>query len=503
MRVINPGEMARIEKLSYKDGFSDAEFMEEAGRGISLGIQNYIEKNSLSKRIILVCGKGNNAGDAYVCGKYLLESDYEVIALQTFPIESCSALCQKNFYTFKEKGGVVKFIQNIDELALPTDGVIIDGLFGTGFKGKVEEPFSSLIFLLNHSHLPIFSIDIPSGLNGETGVVEEDAIIAKKTFFLGLPKTGFFINEGWNHTGVLEEVDFGLPQTYIEQSKTSMVMMTSEFLKFFLPPIKRNRHKYERGYVLGISGSLEMPGAALLSSWSSLAGGAGITRLLYPRGIETQLSNAKYEIIKTPFDLDKLDSLKDYLEKCDSVYIGPGLGRNDEMQGFIKRIFTYIDKPCVIDADALFCLSQNDQMIPKNSILTPHKGEMERLLKIDPVKSIDQSFLQKCQEYAEKRNVTIVLKGGPSFIFHPDEPILVCPRGTPGMATAGSGDVLTGLIAAQLAQGIAPSHACAVSVYIHGVAGEYAERKKTAHCMLASDIVYHFPDAFKELAMET
>lgn len=496
MKVVSPKQMVSMESLAYRDGSSDADFMEEAGSGVALVVHELAEHLNLNRQIFLFCGKGNNAGDAYVAGIYLLHLEYEVLAYSMFPIEDCSTLCKENYARFVHEGGRVLEVNSPEEMVFPTSGMIIDGLFGTGFKGRIEEPLASFVQQVNQSKLPIISVDIPSGLNGETGEVLGTAVTANFTAFLGLPKTGFFLLEGWNHVGKLAYVDFGLPQQYIEESDADLIMMSPDIMKSLLPTIIPNRHKYQAGYVVGLSGSPEYPGAAILSAWAALRGGAGIVRVLYPQGMEAGLAASPYEIIKSPYDVNNPQEVLNWMNQAAATYIGPGIGLSEKTRKLINALLPQQIKPCVIDADALTILSEGKTTLPKNAILTPHLGELKRLLKITEDVDLDLDFLRKCQEYVNKNHVTLILKGGPTFVFHYDEPIYVCPHGDPGMATAGSGDVLTGLIASLLAQGLSTHHAALLGVYLHGIAGEYAAQELTSYCMNASDIIEAFPQAF-------
>lgn len=493
MKVVTPKQMSAIESQAYKDGASDSEFMEEAGSGIALIVQDFIERNNLDRTVILLCGKGNNGGDAYVTGIHLVHLDYEVYCIQAEPIAESSPLCKQNYERFINEGG--KQAETLNEF--PVNGLIVDGLFGTGFKGAVSDPYLSLIALANHSGLPIISVDIPSGLDGETGVVEGEAIIATETAFLGLPKTGFFLNDGWDHTGKLRYVDFGLSKQYFEPVQTEMIMLTDEILKPLMPVIRRSRHKYEAGFVVGIAGSPAMPGAAILSSSAALRSGAGIVRLFYPEGMEAQLAACPYELIHTPFKPGNLDGIIAELQRATAVFIGPGLGKTAQTVSLLRNLLPRIDKPCVIDADALNILAEEGISLPNDTIMTPHHGEMARLLKMKGKPVLNAAFIAQCREYADKTNVTLVLKGAPTYILHASYPVTVNPTGDPGMATAGSGDVLTGLIAGLLAQGMTCQNAAALGVYLHGLAGEHAAEDLTSYGMCASDIIYRFPEAFK------
>lgn len=496
MKVITPVQMKNLEQEAYRDGASERDFMEEAGSGVGLIVHEFAERFGLERQVILLCGKGNNAGDAYVAGIHLLHLDYHVHAYQLFPLSDCSKLCQENALRFQQEGGLISTLGYDDEIPYPLDGLIIDGIFGTGFQGEVEEPISSYIQKANDSGLPIIAVDIPSGLNGETGEIQGPVIIAAETAFLGLPKQGFFLKEGWNAVGKLRHVDFGLGEEYIEEISGSFEMLIDEMMLPLLPSFKRSRNKYEAGYVVGLAGSPGMPGAAILSSFAALRGGAGIVRLLHPEGMESELAAAPYELIKTPYNPDKPGEVLEWMKKASSLFFGPGLGKLHPIEKLFLQILPHIKRPCVIDADALNIIAEQKVQIPEGAILTPHTGEMNRLLGLKTSPPLDTHFLEKCQNYAEERNITLVLKGGPTFIFHPLSPIYVSPVGDPGMATAGSGDVLTGLIAALLAQGVKPHDAACLGVYIHGVAGEQAALEMTSYCLVASDLFDFFPAAF-------
>lgn len=497
MKVVSSKQMAHIESLAYRDGASQADFMEEAGSGVALVVNDYIERHQIDRHVLLLCGKGNNGGDAYVAGIHLLHLEYDVFALQLAPIEECSQLCKNNYQRFLQEGGRVKEINNPEDILFPLQGVIVDGIFGTGFHGSPTEPFSSVIQLANLSRLPIIAVDIPSGLDGETGEVRGQAILATETAFLGLPKTGFFLRDGWKHVGKLRFVDFGLPYEYIEESEADMIMLSSDMMRPLLPPLVRTRHKYQAGYVVGLAGSPSMPGASILSSTAVLRGGAGIVRLLHPEGMQTELASSPPEIIKEPYPADSSPFIIEAMNKATAVFIGPGMGRTTSAADILRKVLPNINKPCVIDADALFFLAEEETPLPEQVVLTPHIGEFLRLVKMAREVPIDKSFLKVCQSFAESKRVTLVLKGGPTYIFHPDEPIMVNPMGDPGMATAGSGDILTGLIAALLAQHLPLRAAAALGVYIHGIAGEHAAQELTSYCMMATDILFFFPEGFR------
>lgn len=483
-----------MESVAYSEGFHEEQFMESAGLAIFELLKETVAE------VILLCGKGNNGGDAYVAGYHLLKEGIPVRAYHVGAFKECTPLNFRNRDRFILAGGVVVEVHGGEVLDFSTQSdaaVILDGLFGTGFQGVPREPYADVIRQANASGVPIVAIDIPSGLQGNTGSVSGAAIRAATTIFLGLPKRGFFLNQGWNHVGKLSFADFGLPAHLVDQEVVQMRMFQEEDLAGLMPPIQANRHKYQAGSVIGLAGSPGMPGAANLSSAAALKGGAGIVRLFHPHGMEGELSASLYELIKKPYGEGDVQEVIEQMNQASAVFIGPGLGVNDRTRALVTQVLAGLRVPAVIDADALTLVAELDLPLPSNVILTPHLGEMCRLLKRTDRPIVDAAFLQECQKYVNKHEVTLILKGGPSFVLRPgSEEVVVVPFGDPGMATAGSGDVLTGLTAALLAQKLPPDRAAMAAVFIHAYAGECAAAEKTSYCMIASDIMDQFPHAF-------
>jgi len=479
-KIVTAQEMQRIEKKAIAAGHSAEKFMDKAAEGIASITKEFIERLHLPKKVILLTGKGSNAGDAYTAGALLCKKRFSVLAVSPFPLKECSSLCQERHHRFIKGGGKVVSLDNAD---IKGFGVILDGLVGTGFKGKATGALAKAIEWANQTDLPILALDIPSGLNGATGEVESVAIDAVGTLFLGLPKTGFFLEQGWDHIGDLAGIDFGLPEEFVNQAKEDALLLDPTSLH--LPLLRRSRHKYEAGYVLGIAGSPQMPGAAALATAGVLRSGAGIVRLFSVPGMPTDQLLA--EVIHEEADLKKI---KKESKRAAAYFVGPGLGTDPLTEKLLKQLFPRLCLPTVIDADALDFLAKNPSTkLPKHSILTPHHGEMEKLLK-------KKTGLKNCQAYVEKHKTTIVLKGAPSIIFHPGKKPLVIAHGDPGMATAGSGDALTGILAGLLAQKMTPDEAAALGVYLHARAGEIAGLNLTSYCMIASDILKYLPQAF-------
>lgn len=492
LKVISATESRLIEEYAVIKGASAQGFMEKAGFEIASYVAKFVDRKGLQRVVSLLVGKGNNGGDAYAAGLSLLKQGFLVKAYPLFPLEKSSSLNQHMHKKFLDTGGIVEPLVTKKEHLKGLDGLILDGLLGTGFCGNVEGVLALAIQEVNKSSHPVIAIDLPSGLNADTGDVQGVAILADATLCLGAPKVGFFLNRGWDHVGSIEYLDFGLSCSSIDAAQGVAYLLREEVMKLQLPKMARGRHKYEAGYVLALAGSSGMRGAALLSCFAALRSGAGIVRLFHPEGMESELSSSLYELICQPLEGSNIKPLLQEEKRAKALLMGPGMGRGKQAESKVQKICRSISLPCVIDADALFFFSKHSSWIPPmNSILTPHRGEALALI---PKKT--GNWYEEIQRYVEKKKTTLVLKGAPTWIFHPGCDPLVCVRGDPGMATAGSGDVLTGIIAAFLAQGLSPRVAAAMGVYMHGLAGEKAARKLTSYCMIGSDIIAHLPDVF-------
>lgn len=471
IKVVTPAEMARVDALAVKEGSSEEAFVREAGRKVALSILSFPEKKAT-----LLVGKGNKGADAYAAGLTLLEEGFSVRALALFPPQSCSPANRKFQERFSKRGKIVS-VWDGEEISFD-DGWIIDGMLGTGFKGEIEGIIETAIRLANETCQPILAIDLPSGLNGATGEVASVAIRATLTVSLGMGKIGCFLREGWNHVGTLVIEDFGLPHKFYMQAEPIAYLPNP--LAMRLPPIVRSRHKYEAGYVVGFSGSSTMRGAPKIAGLAALRSGAGIVQIFH----EGEIGEAPMELICRPWNT-KLQAQE--LKRASAVFAGPGLGKKN--LGWIKKL----KQPAVLDADAL----QKGMLFPPYAVLTPHRGEMLRLLGLKSAPA-EEEFLARCQKFVERKRVVLLLKGAPSFLFAHGKSPLILTRGDPGMATAGSGDVLTGMIAALLAQGFDCYEAAAAGAYFHGIAGEIAAQEKTSYGLIARDLIDYLPQAFAE-----
>ncbi|MGE3954094.1 MAG: NAD(P)H-hydrate dehydratase [Parachlamydiales bacterium] len=499
LKVLSASEMARIEREAYTRGASDRHFMTLAGEGIAHVVESYVKEHDLPWVATVLCGKGNNAGDAYVAARHLIGEGYPTRALQLAPIESASALCQEMRQAFQAAGGQVIDCHGEGDIQLLSQGIILDGILGTGFRGELKGLYAAAAERANRSGLPIIAIDIPSGINGNTGEGSTHAIEATVTVALGQAKRGCFLGEGWNHLGELQLVDFGLPTPFVEDGVADFWLMTRKAAGLLLPKVRRNRHKYEAGYVVGIAGSEGMPGAALLAGEAALRSGAGMMRLFHRFAESPHELGAVHELLHEP--LVDAEGIVKRLYNAGALFIGPGMGTDGRVAALLQELLAQVKVPCVMDADGLAILAERGLPLPKGTILTPHRGEMSRLLGKKPEDFDGElEWLTACGQYARERGVVLIVKGGPTFVFSPEGEIpYVIPFGDPGMATAGSGDVLTGILAALLAQGCKPLEAALLGGTLHGLAGEGAARRLTSYSMIASDITRELPFAFRDI----
>lgn len=487
LKVVSAKEFSRIDKLALSKE-SEFSFIKNVGKNLAKAI---LEKFD-SKEALILFGKGYNGADGLCVGINLLKEGYKVRALEVF--EKNDPSLQYFIDLFKEAGGRV-FRAKPSELAISKNELIIDAIFGTGFHGKIKGELLNLINKINSADNEILSIDIPSGLDGSTGKVDPVAIKATYTFFLELPKTGFFINDGFDHVGKLERIQFGLKEEFLAEARADFYLVDESKLRSLLPRYERTMNKYSRGFVVGFAGSKGMEGAANLSGRAALRSGAGIVKLLVQNFALAATDKMADELVKMDLNFEKREELLDLSCRASSLFIGPGLGRNEEVADLLLYLLPKLSPPTVLDADALYFLANNLKCpLPPKVVLTPHRKEMLRLLKKEALS--DEQLLAKTQDFSEKHKCTLILKGAPTIIFQPKPPPLIVYQGSCAMATAGTGDVLTGVISALLAQKLSPYEASVLGVYLHAIAGEEAAEEKTNYSMIASDLIEKIPRAF-------
>jgi ADP-dependent NAD(P)H-hydrate dehydratase / NAD(P)H-hydrate epimerase len=472
-KIVSASAMAAFEKTIIEKDQSLGEIFMDAA---ALGMLSQLESKVLSKmsfeKVLLLVGTGNNGGDAFVLGSLLLKLGYSVVAYQIS--DKLSALSDLKAHLFEKDGGERFVLDTADHFDATGHDLIIDGLLGTGFNGKLSGLILQLIKKVNEADTFVFSIDIPSGVEGDTGLVSTEAINADMTAYLGALKMGHLFDEGYRHSGDLCYVDFGMS---VDQLPAKMALSNFGALYTNLPKHEKKEHKYSVGKVLVIAGSKSMPGAASLACFAAYRSGAGLVKnfTLNPS------QNHHLEVISA---LVNVDEIKEDLNNSRALLIGPGLGKSDEAKDVCSFVSKLSDIATVIDADALSLMNR----FPIDAILTPHRGELLKLLNLDKSSS-EMILLEEAKKFARKHKVIIVYKGVPTVIISSEETDLCILAGNPGMATAGSGDVLSGIITSFLAQGVEPLEAAGLAVMAHGRAGDFASQKFSMRSMVASDII--------------
>lgn len=331
-KIVFAQDMAKFEKIAIDAGDATSnEYMEKAAEGIFDRLLDFMEERSLKREVVLLCAKGNNSGDAYAVGHRLLEKNIKTIAYQLFPWENCSELCQKHGKQFTKKGGEVRFVSSIQDVEIPQTATVLDGLLGTGCRGPVDGILSEIIERVNHSDNPVVSIDIPSGIQGDSGKVQGSGIYADLTLYLGQLKVGHFYNEGFERIGDLQGVDFGMSLEFAEKIPQFGHLVNPEIIRYNLTHIKRTANKYSVGEVLLVAGSPGMPGAAQIASYAALRAGAGMVRLFHPESMQCELSGTWPEVVRISYTSDDISSIEQEFSRAKALLVGSGLGRSADL----------------------------------------------------------------------------------------------------------------------------------------------------------------------------
>lgn len=477
------------------------DLMERASQVLAKAIA---ERWTVDTPFAVFAGPGNNGGDALAVSRLLVEKGYRVEVYLFNTKGELSPDCEVN----KER---LADVQNVDfhevtsqfvPPVLTDEHVIVDGLFGSGLNKPLSGGFAAVVRYINASPAKVVAIDVPSGLMGEENTfnVRANIVRADVTLSLQLPKLAFLFAENQELVGEWELLDISLNEDAIEEADTDYFLLEGEDMQELLKPRGKFAHKGDFGRALLIAGSQGMAGASVLAAKACLRSGIGLLTVHVPYCnnviVQTSVPEAMTELDRgdtcfaCPTDTD------DY----QAVGIGPGLGKSEETEAALLEQIDACAAPMVVDADALNILAGHRSYIgrlPKGSILTPHPKELERL-----VGKCQDSYerLTKARELARTAGVFIILKGAYSVVITPQGKCFFNTTGNPGMATGGSGDVLTGVVLALLAQGYLPQDAACLAMYVHGLAGDIACKKKGVVGMMAGDIVNYLPLAWRMMA---
>lgn len=506
MKLFTTQSTKLLDQLTIEyEPIASIDLMERAAQALTDEICRTV---SPDRHLYVFAGPGNNGGDALAAARLLLARGYRpvVYLFNTLPGHHLSADCTENRNRL-QRTGITDFYEITNQFTPPAiqpDDVIVDGLFGTGLREPLTGGFTSLVRYINESGAFVIAIDIPSGLFGEWNPeASSDRVVqADLTLTFQTPKLAFFFAENAPFTGRVRVLDIGLHPRAIAETETGYHLTTVADVAPRLHSRAKFSDKRTYGHLLLAAGQHGMMGAAILAARAAMHSGAGLVSVHAPRCANLILQTAIPEAIFSP------DSGEEHIEaiptypRYTALAVGPGMGCNETSIAALMHLLDEVKRPLVLDADALNCIAQEQSILrrlPSRTILTPHIYELERMF--GPMN--DDAARLKCTTHvATKYDIIVVLKGAHTAIALPDGSIHFNSTGNPGMATAGSGDVLTGIIGSLLAQGYPPEEAAIIGVFLHGTAGDIAAREESEEYITAGDIVARLGQAFKQIKAE-
>ena len=502
MKIFSSEIIKEIDKATCEaQNISSVELMERAASAASCEI---VSRFNPTQRMVIFAGPGNNGGDALAIARMLFEQGYRTLEIFLFNVMGkLSHDCNEELQKIKEIEGI-DFTEVTKDFQTPYLGdtdVVIDGLFGSGIKGKLQKGFLTLVNYINDSGAYVISIDVPTGLSGEwnDSISRRDMVHANLTLTFQFPRLSFFFEENKDVLGEWKLLDIDLDDTIIKETPVDFMLVEEKNVKTFFK--KRNQFSGKRDYgsALFFAGSIGMSGAAVLCAKACLRSGAGLTTVHSARISLPIVQTAVPEALFEPDRNENFISDMTVHHNHQAVAVGPGLGVNEKTVDALEALLKNYKHPLVLDADALNCISRRPHLLsllPAHSIITPHIGEFDRLF--GDHTSTEQR-IRKAIDMAKYYNIIIVLKGHYTATIRPTGRVYFNSTGNPGMATAGSGDVLTGVITSLIAQGYKPEQAAFLGVFIHGMAGDIAAREWGEHGVIASQIADNCALALKNL----
>lgn len=503
MKLVTAAQMRTLDQAAIAGGISSLDLMERAGEGIARAVQRLV---GAPGPIGVVLGRGNNAGDGIVAARHLRAAGYVCQLLLTHPPEDFSPDAKTHWNRIAPGPADWRLVTpaTIEAALHPCTG-LIDALLGTGLAKAVRAPLDQIILAINAFAGHVISADIPSGLSADTGQPLGIAVEASTTVTFGLPKLGLLLDTQ-GHVGHIEVVDIGLPQGLTDALDTSVELSNVSYFRSDWPKRPAESHKGTFGHLLVIAGSTGKIGAGYLASLAALRMGAGLVTYALPQAAYDKFPTDALEVMVAPLPDGatgqwttqanaQLDTL---LAGKTALAIGPGLGQSKATGESICRLLQHSALPIVLDADALNAVAGHLDVLNRQAptILTPHPGEMARLIG-QSASAVQVNRLSIAKAFAQQHGVWLVLKGHRTIIAGPDGTCLINPTGNPGMATAGSGDVLTGMLSGLITQGMPLASAIAAAVYLHGLAGDLAAAQRGEAAMIASDIIAAVPEAIR------
>ena len=514
MRVLNTQQMHEADRQTIDEiGLPSIVLMENAGRQAVAAMEAAFDDLATST-VAVLCGRGNNGGDGFVVARTLAQRGIEATVFLLGSVADVRGDARTNLEILGRVGLTVVEVTNSQEWELHFTEIsecdlIVDAIVGTGFRGPLTGLLETVVADVNGLGVPVVSIDVPTGLSADTHEIEGEAIEASMTVTLAAPKIPLVLPPADAYAGDLVIADIGIPASLIEELDGPWVeLLARERMREIVPNRAADSHKGDFGRVLVIAGSVGRTGAAHLAALGALKSGAGLVTIATPRSCLPTVAAMMPEYMTEPLeessagtvDFSALDRVLDM--DADVIALGPGLGRDPSTVAFVHGLVERSGVPLVIDADALNAFSgDSDRLAGRDGvdmIITPHPGEMARLLGVS-IEQVQSDRIEHAREFATTHRLHVVLKGHRTIVAGPEGRTFINLTGNPGMATGGTGDLLTGMIAAWFAQMLDAEAACKLAVYLHGTAGDLAEADEGDTALVATDIAAHLGDAVLEL----
>ena len=499
MRIATAAQMKQIEQNAANSGITYAQMMENAGRAAAEYVVEQL--GTEKKRAFVFCGPGNNGGDGFVAARCLMESGFavKIVLVDGEPKgEDARGHLEMARQTGIEAIDLAAESEKVQAL-MQSVHIVVDAIFGTGFHGELKGRARMAAWLINGTSAPVFALDLPTGVDADTGGADNDAVRATYTIAFDSLKAAHFIAPGMELCGELVVTDIGIPAECRADVPQSIARITDKMVFSAIPQRPEESHKGMFGKLLNISSSLEYIGAGRLSTLGAQRVGTGLVTLAAPRALIGTHAAALTEAIFLPLEqsaegtvsIAALEQLLPALEKASAVLVGCGLGNNNDTAVVTETVVRTAKCPVVVDADGINALGRNINVLDAVNapvVLTPHLGEMARLLSTT-VEEVQRRRVELVGGFAKQHQVIVVLKGPGTLVFSPDGGILINTTGGSGLAKAGSGDVLAGIIAGLLAQGIPAKEAAMCGVYLHGMAGDRCAQRLSSTAMLPTDLL--------------
>ena len=509
MKVVTTAEIKKIDHRAIEEyGIPSMVLMENAGSEATRQIER-IMGNLANKKIAIFAGKGNNGGDGYVIARYLFNQGSKVKVFLITSKTDVTGDALINLQIITRMGiDVIEVANDGDwdkvKIAITFTDCLVDALVGTGFSGQLGGNMAQVVESINKTNKVVIAIDIPSGVDGNTGEVNGIAVKANHTITFSLPKQGLLLYPGASYAGDVSVADIGIPRTLLMDDNIKQNIITSTTVGQMFAKRRPDVHKGSCGKVLIIAGSKGLTGAAALTATAAVRSGAGLVTLGIAESLHDIMEMKLTEVMTKPLPevavgimgLDAVLDVQEMSSQSDIVAIGPGLGRHIDTMTAVRQIIKEVEKPLVIDADALYALVDFTHILAEAKavpVLTPHSAEMARLVGLPP-DEVNQDRVYIARQAAIEWGSIIILKGARTLVAFPDGEVYININGNAGMATGGTGDVLTGVIAGLIGQGLSSHEAALVGVYIHGLAGDIVARGGMIG-MAASDLIRALPAA--------